>query len=152
NGINSNGDCTWTLQPANLTGPYTATLSDDNACANTQSFDIDIQQQPFSFSCATLSDTYCDNSTDVITLNDLIDPVPGLGILKWYINGALISTPTLSIYDFNPGLYALSFTFEHGDAPNCEFTDVCNFTITPLIQPNLNATLAFCQGENVEII
>src|SRR5690606_33772376 len=56
------------------------------------------------------------------------------------------------IYDFNPGLYALSFTFEHGDAPNCEFTDVCNFTITPLIQPNLNATLAFCQGENVEII
>lgn len=66
NSLTSNGTCTWTLLPENLGGPYTAILSDNNACVNEQEFNIDIQQQPFTFSCLGMDTTYCDNSTDVI--------------------------------------------------------------------------------------
>ncbi|MFN2424546.1 MAG: hypothetical protein ABR572_12315, partial [Cryomorphaceae bacterium] len=56
------GNCAWTLLPEGLQSPYTMAVTDTNACANVQTVEIDIQEQPFAFDCAPIDSSYCDNA------------------------------------------------------------------------------------------
>jgi PKD repeat protein len=145
------GDCSWTLLPEELAGPYTMLLTDTNACANVQSIGLNIQMQPFTFDCSLIDSSYCDNSPAVVTLSHLLSSNPANGSLEWFINGMPYNQPQIVIENLVPFIYELSYVYTHGEAPNCTFSNSCSFAVTPLTVPVISGEVGFCAGENVEL-
>lgn len=147
--IDSNGDCTITVQPTMASTQYQVTATDTNNCAATVGAPINIQQQPFAFLPNDLD--LCSNQLEPVPLNDFLDAVPTSGSLSWSVDGTTLASPEFIPADFAPGIYPVCYEFVHGDAPGCTFTGCFNITVLQPIEAPVTGDNQYCPGELVAL-
>lgn len=140
----------WNINSGAIADSYTLYLEDEAPCPFEEEIQIDIQQVDFGLTlCNTMQD-FCSNSDTLIILEDLItDPIP-VGGFTWYIVDQNDVTTDISDgfnpSDYEAGDYHIYYDFQHGESPNCIFSDTCSFTIGGLNPVIINSEVGYCLG------
>lgn len=144
-------DCTITHSPVDPTTSYTVLVTDGNSCSNSESINIQIQDQPFDFDCSAIQPSYCDNEVAQINLSDLVGINAATTGFTWFLNGTPHTGNTINVATLDPDEYTIAYVFTHAQAPYCVFEDSCSFTISALTTPIISGNDPLCVGDEINL-